>query len=145
MYLRELPEPVFKFPLQDRIQHTEDIGMAPFAYAAAGNQHCILIYDVDEHVANEFSVLRSKIRRLPPIHQATLRALVEHLARVAANSDKNKMDPKNLAIVFGSVIFGEDEMPKGGDILGMQSWKVTYRCYHRWKIRPLTALTPRTR
>ena len=57
MYLRELPEPVFKFPLQDRIQHTEDIGMAPFAYAAAVNEHCILIYDVDEHVANDFSVL----------------------------------------------------------------------------------------
>ncbi|EJF66392.1 RhoGAP-domain-containing protein [Dichomitus squalens] len=104
MYLRELPEPVFKFPLQDRIQHTEGI---------------------DEHAANNFSLLRSKIRRLPAIHQATLRALVEHLARVAANSDKNKMDPKNLAIVFGSVIFGEDEMPKGGDILGMQSWKDT--------------------
>ena len=27
MYLRELPEPVFKFPLQDRIQHTEGIGV----------------------------------------------------------------------------------------------------------------------
>lgn len=87
--------------------------------------------DVDDHVANNFSVLRSKIRRLPPIHQATLRALVEHLARIASHSDKNKMDPKNLAIVFGSVIFGEDEMPKGADLLGMQSWKVSsrHRCY----------------
>lgn len=26
LYLRELPEPVFKFPLQDRIQHTGDLG-----------------------------------------------------------------------------------------------------------------------
>ncbi|RPD58368.1 RhoGAP-domain-containing protein [Lentinus tigrinus ALCF2SS1-6] len=102
MYLRELPEPVFKFPLQDRIQHTEGI---------------------DEHIANNFALLRSKIRRLPPIHQATLKALVEHLARIAAHSDKNKMDPKNLAIVFGSVIFGEDEIPKGGDLLTMQAWK----------------------
>ncbi|TFK93518.1 RhoGAP-domain-containing protein [Polyporus arcularius HHB13444] len=102
MYLRELPEPVFKFPLQDRIQHTEGI---------------------DEHVANNFATLRSKIRRLPPIHQATLKALVEHLSRVASHSDKNKMDPKNLAIVFGSVIFGEDEIPKGADLLGMQAWK----------------------
>lgn len=34
------------------------------------------------------------------------------------------MDPKNLAIVFGSVIFGEDDMPKGGDLLSVQPWKV---------------------
>lgn len=26
LYLRELPEPVFKFPLQERLQHTEDLG-----------------------------------------------------------------------------------------------------------------------
>ncbi|KAH9853026.1 RhoGAP-domain-containing protein [Lenzites betulinus] len=102
MYLRELPEPVFKFPLQERIQHTEGI---------------------DEHAASNFAVLRSKMRRLPTIHQATLKAIVEHLAKVASHADKNKMDPRNLAIVFGSVIFGEDEMPKGADLLSVQSWK----------------------
>ncbi|KAI0768636.1 hypothetical protein BD413DRAFT_563758 [Trametes elegans] len=102
LYLRELPEPVFKFPLQERILHTEGI---------------------DEHTANNFTVLRSKMRRLPAIHQATLRAIVEHLAKVAVHADKNKMDPKNLAIVFGSVIFGEDEIPKGVDLLSVQSWK----------------------
>lgn len=69
-------------------------------------------------------LLRSKIRRLPPVHQATLKALIEHLARVAANCEKNKMDPKNLAIVFGGVIFGDDEMPKGGDLLSVQTVKV---------------------
>lgn len=26
LYLRELPEPLFKFPLSERIQHSEDIG-----------------------------------------------------------------------------------------------------------------------
>ncbi|KAF8058244.1 hypothetical protein FPV67DRAFT_1565725 [Lyophyllum atratum] len=102
LYLRELPEPVFRFPLQERIQHTEDRA---------------------EHISNNFKLLRSKIRRLPPVHQATLKALVEHLARVVAFSEKNKMDPKNLAIVFGGVIFGEDEIPKGGDLLSVQSWK----------------------
>lgn len=69
-------------------------------------------------------LLRSKMRRLPPVHQATLKAIVEHLSRVVALSDKNKMDAKNVAIVFGSVIFGEDEMPKGGDLLSVQNWKV---------------------
>ncbi|KAG6891402.1 hypothetical protein C0992_007626 [Termitomyces sp. T32_za158] len=102
LYLRELPEAVFKFPLQERIQHTEDRA---------------------DHIASNFMLLRSKIRRLPAVHQSTLRALLEHLARVAASSERNKMDPKNLAIVFGSVIFGEDEMPKGGDLLSVQTWK----------------------
>ncbi|KAF9478021.1 RhoGAP-domain-containing protein [Pholiota conissans] len=99
LYLRELPEPIFKFSLADRIQHTEDR---------------------EDHLLNDFMLLRSKIRRLPPVHQATLKAIIEHLARVAAKSEKNKMDPKNLAIVFGSVIFGEDEMPKAGDLLSVQ-------------------------
>jgi hypothetical protein len=101
-YLRESPEPVFKFSLQDRIQHTEDI---------------------DEHRSNNFVLLRAKMRRLPPVHFATLKALVEHLARVAAHSDKNKMDAKNLAIIFGAVIFGEDDVPKGTDLLSVQNWK----------------------
>ncbi|KAI0047664.1 RhoGAP-domain-containing protein [Auriscalpium vulgare] len=103
LYLRELPEPLFRFPLQERMQHTEDIA---------------------NHVSNGFVLLRSKIRRLPPVHRASLKALVEHLARVAANADKNKMDAKNLAIAFGGVLFGEDEMPaSGADLLSLQSWK----------------------
>ncbi|KAG2345304.1 RhoGAP-domain-containing protein [Suillus weaverae] len=104
LYLRELPEPLFRFPLQDRIEHTGDRA---------------------EHQLTHFALLRSKIRRLPAVHRATLRALVEHLTRVASNADKNKMDAKNLAIVFGAVIFGEDEIPKGGDLLSVQSWKDT--------------------
>ncbi|KAJ7596701.1 hypothetical protein C8J56DRAFT_918113 [Mycena floridula] len=104
LYLRELPEPVFKFPLQDRIQHTEDFS---------------------DHRANNFVLLRAKMRRLPAVHQATLKAVLEHLARVIACFDKNKMDAKNLAIVFGGVIFGEDEIPKGGDLLSVQNYKDT--------------------
>ncbi|KAI0080062.1 RhoGAP-domain-containing protein [Panus rudis PR-1116 ss-1] len=105
LYLRELPEPVFKFPLQDRIAHTDEI---------------------EDQISKDFQLLRGKIRRLPPIHQATLKAIVEHLARVASHSEKNKMDAKNLAIVFGSVIFGEDDLPKAaGDLLNVQSWKDT--------------------
>ncbi|KAF9569859.1 RhoGAP-domain-containing protein [Agrocybe pediades] len=104
LYLRELPEPVFRFPLQDRIQHSEDR---------------------EEHIANNFMLLRSKIRRLPPVHQATLKAIIEHLARVISKSSKNKMDAKNIAIVFGGVIFGEDEIPKGGDLLTVQASKDT--------------------
>jgi len=101
LYLRELPDALFKFPLQDRIQHSED----------KANQ-----------TANGFVVLRSKIRRLPGVHRISLKALVEHLSRVASRSDKNKMDAKNLAIVFSPVLFGEDEVPQG-DLLSMHPAK----------------------
>ncbi|KAF9262724.1 RhoGAP-domain-containing protein [Marasmius fiardii PR-910] len=102
LYLRELPEPVFRFSLQERVQHSEDLA---------------------DHVSNNFVLLRSKMRRLPPVHLATLKSLLEHLSRVASHSDKNKMDPKNLAIVFGGVIFGvEDEVPKDG-LLAVQNFK----------------------
>ncbi|KAF8912956.1 hypothetical protein CPB84DRAFT_1820455 [Gymnopilus junonius] len=104
LYLRELPEPVFRFPLQDRIQHTEDR---------------------DEQIASDFVLIRSKLRRLPHVHQSTLKSIIEHLARVASRSSKNKMDPKNLAIVFGPVLFGDDEIPKGGDLLSVQTLKDT--------------------
>ncbi|KAJ7102322.1 hypothetical protein B0H15DRAFT_943256 [Mycena belliarum] len=102
LYLRELPEPVFRFALPDRIQHSEDRA---------------------DHQSNNFVLLRSKIRRLPPVHQATLKAILEHLSRVVACNDRNKMDAKNLAIVFGGVIFGEDDIPKTGDLLNMASIK----------------------
>ncbi|QRV86267.1 Rho GTPase-activating protein gacY [Ceratobasidium sp. AG-Ba] len=104
-YLRELPEPLFRFPLAERIQHS------------AGR---------NDHVKNGFMVLRGRLRRLPGVHQATVRVLVEHLARVAARAPKNKMDPRNLAIVFGSVVFGEDEIPRGSnDLLSLGSMKDT--------------------
>ncbi|KAF8528039.1 RhoGAP-domain-containing protein [Hysterangium stoloniferum] len=104
LYLRELPEPVFRFPLAERVQHTEDR---------------------EGHIAKNFPLLRSKLRRLPPVHQATLRCLVEHLARVSSRSQYNKMDARNLAIVFNGVIFGEDELPKDTDILAIHNIKDT--------------------
>ncbi|KAG8933197.1 hypothetical protein FRC01_010543 [Tulasnella sp. 417] len=103
-YLRELSEPVFRLPLPERIQLTEDR---------------------EEHIQNGFKVLRNKMRRLPPVHQATLRLLIEHLARVAAHRDRNKMDPRNLSIVFGGLLFGEDDMPKDGNVLTVAQTKDT--------------------
>ncbi|CUA72376.1 Rho GTPase-activating protein gacY [Rhizoctonia solani] len=104
-YLRELPEPLFKFPLAERLQHS------------AGRS---------EHIKNGFMMLRGKLRRLPGVHQSTMRIVIEHLARVAARSQKNKMDARNLSIVFSGVIFGEDEIPKGStDLLSVGTMKDT--------------------
>lgn len=82
-----------------------------------------------DHAANDFVVLRSKIRRLPGVHRASLKALVEHLSRIASHTDKNKMDAKNLAIVFSPVVFGEDEVPQG-DLLNVQPAKVRSGLLH---------------
>lgn len=82
-----------------------------------------MLNHIADHAANGFVVLRSKIRRLPGVHRASLKALVEHLSRVASHADKNKMDAKNLAIVFSPVVFGEDEIPQG-DLLSVQPAKV---------------------
>jgi hypothetical protein len=60
------------------------------------------------------------------VNQSTLRRLLEHLSRVVAHSEKNKMDTKNLAIVFGAVVFGEDDLSKSGNILNFQGSKVSF-------------------
>jgi RhoGAP domain len=80
------------------------------------------------HTANGFVLLRSKIRRLPAVHRASLKAVVEHLSRIASHAEKNKMDAKNLAIVFSPVVFGEEEISQG-DLLNVQPTKVCYISY----------------
>lgn len=83
------------------------------------------------------------MRRLPPVHQSTLRVIVEHLSHVAANCEKNKMDSKNLAIIFSGVIFGEDDVPKTVDLLSIQNWKAS-DLLHLLTITMLTYLFQRT-
>lgn len=62
---------------------------------------------------------------MPTIHQTTFRTIVEHLARVAAHSSQNKMGAKNLALIFGNTLFGEDELPKNGDLANYMPGKDT--------------------
>ena len=65
-------------------------------------------HEREEHIKNGFTTFKSRIRRMPPIHQATLRALLMHLSYVAAHSDYNKMNISNLAVVFSPVILSEN-------------------------------------
>ncbi|QRW27243.1 Rho GTPase-activating protein 27 [Rhizoctonia solani] len=99
-YLRELPEPLFKFPLAERLQHS------------AGRKW---VYDASWEATTTTGCT--------PVDNA---GVIEHLARVAARSQKNKMDARNLSIVFSGVIFGEDEIPKGSsDLLNVGTMKDT--------------------
>ncbi|XP_028988425.1 rho GTPase-activating protein 21 isoform X3 [Betta splendens] len=56
--------------------------------------------------------LRRLIHELPDHHYETLKFLCAHLKRVSDNCEKNKMEPRNLAIVFGPTLVrtSEDNM-----------------------------------
>ncbi|KAH9167603.1 Rho GTPase activation protein [Lactarius sanguifluus] len=105
LYLKALPDPLFSFRLQDRIQHSRDLA---------------------SHIANGFVLLRSRIRGLPAVHRASLGALLWHLSRVASRSNKNRMDSKNLAFVFTPLVFGNDEILQGGFGQSMQVRRILF-------------------
>ncbi|KAK0539278.1 hypothetical protein OC834_000130 [Tilletia horrida] len=86
LYLRELPEPVMSMPWEERIKYT---------------------HERDEHIRSGFSTLKGRIRRLPAINNVTLKAIIFHLANVAAHADKNSMNESNLAVIFGPVLLSE--------------------------------------
>lgn len=58
--------------------------------------------------------LHQYINSLPDPNYATLRVLVLHLHRISRNSDVNKMDMRNLAIVFGPTILGGNNVADAG-------------------------------
>lgn len=58
--------------------------------------------------------LHQYINSLPDPNYATLRVLVLHLHRISVNSDINKMDMRNLAIVFGPTVMGGTNVADAG-------------------------------
>ena len=107
--------------MEDRIQHTIEFGqdIPTSSHRSTSNQGSL----TEKHFASDFQLVRAKIRRLPPIHRYTLKAVLLHLNRVASYRERNKMDTRNLAIVFG--IFGDDDEPKGGDLLSLRGHNVS--------------------
>ena len=81
-FFRKLPEPLFTVELY-----------APFIEASK--------IDVP---SKRLDSLRKLIRDLPEIHLETLKYLVSHLCQVAEHSALNKMEVRNLAIVFGPTL-----------------------------------------
>ncbi|XP_077364644.1 rho GTPase-activating protein 21-like isoform X2 [Festucalex cinctus] len=81
-FFRKLPEPLFT---NDR-----------YADFIEANR-------IDEPV-ERLKVLKRLLHELPRHHYETLKFLSAHLKTVADNSEKNKMEPRNLAIVFGPTL-----------------------------------------
>nr|DBA22396.1 TPA: hypothetical protein GDO54_013427 [Pyxicephalus adspersus] len=65
-----------------------------------------------ENSSERMKRLRKLIQELPVYYYETLRFLVRHLKTVADHSEKNKMEPRNLALVFGPTLVrtSEDNM-----------------------------------
>ncbi|XP_040918442.1 rho GTPase-activating protein 23 isoform X4 [Toxotes jaculatrix] len=65
-----------------------------------------------ENASDRLKTMKKLIRDLPDHYYHTLKFLVGHLKTVADNSDKNKMEPRNLALVFGPTLVrtSEDNM-----------------------------------
>ncbi|XP_028933958.1 rho GTPase-activating protein 21 isoform X2 [Ornithorhynchus anatinus] len=65
-----------------------------------------------ENPLERLKTLKRLIHDLPDHHYQTLKFLSAHLKTVAENSEKNKMEPRNLAIVFGPTLVrtSEDNM-----------------------------------
>ena len=60
----------------------------------------MLMSRIAKYTENDCSALRSKIRELHPFHRTSLQALLRHLFRVVAHSDKNAMTLDALAARF---------------------------------------------
>ncbi|KAM3578564.1 hypothetical protein VKS41_008949 [Umbelopsis sp. WA50703] len=89
VYLRELPDPVFKFKLSDRLSYSN-------------------IPDKELRIMN----LLTRILRLDSPNYDTLKVLIQHLANISSQSDINKMGIQNLSVIFTPAIFQDHN--KGG-------------------------------
>ncbi|KAM7328281.1 hypothetical protein ACRRTK_012373 [Alexandromys fortis] len=89
LFLRELPEPLMPPPL---LPHFRD------ALELSEPDQCL-------------SEIKKLVDLLPKPNRDTLQYILEHLCRVIAHSDKNRMTAHNLGIVFGPTLFRPEQEP----------------------------------
>ncbi|XP_014950269.3 rho GTPase-activating protein 9 isoform X1 [Ovis aries] len=87
LFLRELPQPLVPSLLLPDFRA---------AVALTESEQCL-------------SQIQELISSMPKPNHDTLRYLLEHLCRVIAHSDKNRMTPHNLGIVFGPTLFRPEQ------------------------------------
>ena len=104
LYLRQLPDAVMPIPWEERVKYT---------------------HERQEQIQTGFAALKGRIRRLPPINQATLKIIVEHLAKVASHAEQNKMNVSNLSIVFGPLLLSQADHETTSIAAAMEEDRVT--------------------
>jgi hypothetical protein len=65
---------------------------------------------IAKYIETDFSLLRSKIRELHPVHRASLEALLRHIYCVASHWEKNAMTVEVLAAQFRYIVFRGNEV-----------------------------------
>ncbi|XP_058274219.1 rho GTPase-activating protein 29-like isoform X1 [Hemibagrus wyckioides] len=97
LYLRQLPEPLILYRYYNEI-----IGLAKEAQSIiAEDTHSPgLSIELNRVILK----IRDLLRHLPPAHYRTLHFLITHLHRVSEHAEENKMDTRNLGIIFGPTL-----------------------------------------
>ena len=83
-YFRELPEPLLTFELYDELIK--------------------VVESRQDDVASKQELIKELINRLPRQHYCTLQHLVLHLYRIQERSVDNRMNARNLGVVFGPTL-----------------------------------------
>ncbi|KAK3807650.1 MAG: hypothetical protein J3Q66DRAFT_82501 [Benniella sp.] len=91
-YLRELPEPLFPFPHNERV-----------AYSSIPD------------TATRLGELKGRLKLLPHCNIDTLHFLIRHLRRIYEHVDDNKMTLDNLSMIFTPAIFQDFNSVMKGD------------------------------
>ena len=73
-----------------------------------------LISRIAKYIDNDFSLLRTKICELHPVHRASLGALLRHFLRVASHSDINGMTVEKTAARFWYAVLRGNEVLQDG-------------------------------
>ncbi|PFH46386.1 hypothetical protein AMATHDRAFT_7881 [Amanita thiersii Skay4041] len=81
-YFRSLPVPLFTFDLHDDFINAAQI----------------------PDLSTKQQILKQLINKLPPAHYHTLRKLMLHLHNVSDRSEHNRMNSRNLGVVFGPTL-----------------------------------------
>lgn len=111
-YFRELPEPLLTYELHDQFIEAAQNG------EYRGNPE-----------AKE-AKMKELVDALPRSHRETLRTLCSHLGRVAKRAEENRMNARNLGVVFGPTLMRSADASREFSEMGQKSMTIEWLCDH---------------
>ena len=66
-----------------------------------GTALSLITFEKEKNKSKRIKSIQSELSKIPTAHRETLKVLLLHLQNVQEFNDKNKMDAKNLATIFG--------------------------------------------
>lgn len=96
LYLRQLPTSPMSIPVNDRLALSSALMATGFT-------------ESNEERLSALQNVAKRLKRLSPPHQATLKAVIEHLDHVRLYEEDTKMGLSNLALTWSPCIFGDPD------------------------------------